>query len=123
MQVTLLLYIIIIVTVCYYHSVMSSHTSTNPCFFYGTLMSKSVLMRVIAPKSNLDSIRSRLEALDFKLAILKGYKRLQVKGEPYPGMILGSAEDIVEGTYVSGLTDGEMLRLDQFEGIVRKLAS
>jgi len=86
----------------------------NPCFFYGTLMSKSVLVRVIGHQ--MGSSLAVREGLVFERAVLKGYKRLRVKGQPYPAMVQGSASDVVKGIYVKGLTDSNLLRLDAYEG-------
>lgn len=61
-------------------------------------------------------------------ATLHGYRRHRVRGADYPGIILvnnngssssesnSSSSSSVLGTVVSGLTDGDIYRLDIFEG-------
>lgn len=88
---------------------MASHTA----FFYGTLMAPPVLFRVCygntrPPKAVTDLIKIRP-------AILHGHERRRVRGMDYPGMI-PSASSSVRGTLVTGLTDGDIWRLDIFEG-------
>ncbi|KAF7596565.1 hypothetical protein BBP40_000965 [Aspergillus hancockii] len=69
--------------------------------------------------------------LTFKPAILHGYRRHRVRGADYPGIVpvkqttrtTTTESDGVDGmasvlgTVVSGLTDGDLHRLDIFEGI------
>lgn len=63
--------------------------------------------------------------LTIRPAILHGYRRHRVRGADYPGIIpvgddasssSGSNNSSVLGTVVSGLTDGDIYRLDIFEG-------
>lgn len=51
----------------------------------------------------------------FTPAILHGYCRRRVQGADYPG-IVPDEEHVVFGTYATGLTDTNMLKLDIFEG-------
>jgi hypothetical protein len=48
-------------------------------------------------------------------ALLQGFCRHRVKGADYPGIVREIGHD-VKGTFVSGLTDGDVYRLDAFEG-------
>lgn len=48
-------------------------------------------------------------------AILHNHKRSRVKYCDYPGVIPQEGHS-VRGTYVTGLTDGDIYRLDMFEG-------
>jgi gamma-glutamylcyclotransferase (GGCT)/AIG2-like uncharacterized protein YtfP len=88
---------------------MSSHTA----FFYGTLMSPRVLHRVCHGPSLPNS--TTRNTLSIKPALLKGFRRHRVLHADYPG-IVPSPSATVRGTLVSGLTDGDMWRLDIFEG-------
>ncbi|TLS30575.1 hypothetical protein PpBr36_03128 [Pyricularia pennisetigena] len=51
----------------------------------------------------------------FRPAILHGYCRRRVKNADYPG-IVPDAEHTVRGTYVTGLTEANLVKLDFFEG-------
>ncbi|KAL4993086.1 hypothetical protein BDV10DRAFT_179749 [Aspergillus recurvatus] len=110
-------------------------------FFYGTLMAPQILHRVIHGSPTPQQWQKDL--LRFRPAILHGYRRHRVRGADYPGIIResGSGQDSttdgsgsvkekaalssghgtclhasVLGTVVSGLTDGDIHRLDIFEG-------
>lgn len=48
-------------------------------------------------------------------AILHDYRRHRVKGADYPGIVPHEGSS-VRGTYVTGLTDADIWRLDIFEG-------
>jgi hypothetical protein len=54
--------------------------------------------------------------LTFKPAILSGYVRRKVRFTDYPGITPAAASASVRGTYVHGLTDGDIWRLGIFEG-------
>lgn len=54
--------------------------------------------------------------LTFQPAILRGYVRRKVRFCDYPGITAAAAPASVRGTYVYGLTDGDMWRLGIFEG-------
>ena len=66
--------------------------------------------------------------LKFQPAVLHGYRRHRVRGADYPGIVLAekatesssaspsSSRTSVLGTLVSGLTDGDVHRLDIYEG-------
>ncbi|KAL1970793.1 hypothetical protein VTN77DRAFT_2627 [Rasamsonia byssochlamydoides] len=108
---------------------MGDHT----LFFYGTLMAPQILHRVIHGHSNPEPWQKAL--LTVKPAILHGYRRHRVRGADYPGIIPVTAktssdgstqgttpegssnmDHSVLGTLVTGLTDGDIYRLDCFEG-------
>ncbi|EME81638.1 uncharacterized protein MYCFIDRAFT_122853, partial [Pseudocercospora fijiensis CIRAD86] len=87
----------------------------HSAFFYGTLMAPQVLHRVchgshptsLPPTFNLTTLP----------ALLYAHRRHRVKGADYPAILPSSnPQDSVLGTYVSGLTDGDLWRLDIFEG-------
>ncbi|KAF5367492.1 hypothetical protein D9758_003740 [Tetrapyrgos nigripes] len=88
-------------------------------FFYGTLMHPKILLTVI----NNDGKHLRITP-----AILLNYTRHRVKRCEYPGIVpfergrklfdreLDQDERSVRGTLVTGLTEGDLDYLDQFEG-------
>ncbi|KAL9613275.1 MAG: hypothetical protein Q9167_002184 [Letrouitia subvulpina] len=76
-------------------------------------MAPPVLHRVCYGSSTPTAFQKSL--LQFQPAILHGYCRRRVLGCDYPA-IVPSADDTVRGTYVRGLTDGDIWRLDVFEG-------
>ena len=87
-----------------------SHTA----FFYGTLMAPQVLHRVIwGSASPPTPVHAGL--LSIRSAVLKGHVRRRVKSKDYPAVTPSSGEE-VRGTLVTGLTDGDVWRLDIFEG-------
>ncbi|KAF2657151.1 hypothetical protein K491DRAFT_691352 [Lophiostoma macrostomum CBS 122681] len=90
-----------------------SHTA----FFYGTLMAPPVLRRVIWGSST-NATQAQLDSLKIRPAILRNYQRHKVNYADYPA-ILPTPDDknsSVRGTLVTGLTDGDIWRLDIFEG-------
>ncbi|KAL7273726.1 hypothetical protein RUND412_003407 [Rhizina undulata] len=94
-----------------------SDSKTTPqgktAFFYGTLMSRKVLSRVIYGTSTPE--KWQCAHLRIRPAILHGYYRRQVRYVDYPGITPQHGMS-VRGTYVEGLTEGDVWRLDQFEG-------
>ena len=72
-------------------------------FVYGTLMFDDVWVALI--KNRYHKINARLE----------GYKRLEVNGEVYPGVIKAKESD-VDGVLMLGVRGVDMLVLDRFEG-------
>jgi gamma-glutamylcyclotransferase (GGCT)/AIG2-like uncharacterized protein YtfP len=72
-------------------------------FVYGTLMFAEVRAALI--KDRYHKVEARLE----------GFKRLEVKGQVYPGMIEAQAS-FVDGMLILGVQDTDMLLLDRFEG-------
>lgn len=92
-----------------------SSSGPHSAFFYGTLMAPKVLSRVCFGQNLPNSTTNRLSSLTFAPALLAGYRRHRVKNADYPGIIPNSNAE-VRGTYVTGLTDGDIFRLDQFEG-------
>ncbi|KGO63999.1 hypothetical protein PITC_013670 [Penicillium italicum] len=98
-------------------------------FFYGTLMAPQILHKVIHGQANPEPWQKAL--LRFQPAILHGYRRHRVQNADYPGIVAvpepqtdtekssapkTSAGTSVIGTLVSGLTDGDVHRLDRYEG-------
>ncbi|KAE8355757.1 AIG2-like family-domain-containing protein [Aspergillus coremiiformis] len=95
------------------YGVMGEHI----LFFYGTLMAPQILHRVIHGSPDPEPWQRAL--LTFKPAVLHGYRRHRVRGADYPGIVADRSADgaaSVLGTVVSGLTDGDIHRLDIFEG-------
>ncbi|KAJ6107535.1 disease resistance protein Aig2 [Penicillium sp. IBT 18751x] len=86
-------------------------------FFYGTLMAPQVLHRVIHGRREPELWQKTM--LRFQPAVLLGYRRHRVRGADYPGIVPASeatARSSVLGTLVCGLTDGDVHRLDMYEG-------
>ena len=91
-------------------------------------MAPQVLYRVCYSRPNPEPWQNSL--LTIKPAVLRDFSRHKVRGCDYPGIIptppLASASasansasppaKAVRGTLVSGLTDGDLWRLDRFEG-------
>jgi hypothetical protein len=91
-------------------------------------MAPQILHRVIHGTPNPEPWQKAM--LTFKPAILHGFRRHRVRGADYPGIVqvnkttttkLDAGSNIdgaasVLGTVVSGLTDGDIHRLDIFEG-------
>ncbi len=88
-----------------------SHTA----FFYGTLMAPPVLRRVIWG-SQSPPTPAHAFLLRIRPAILHAHERHKVKHADYPAIVPASAQTSVRGTLVEGLTDGDIWRLDIFEG-------
>jgi Gamma-glutamyl cyclotransferase, AIG2-like len=87
----------------------------HTAFFYGTLMAPPVLYRVCyGPSHPTNTLRNHSQ-LSIRPALLKGFRRHRVKYADYPG-IVPCASSTVRGTLVTGLTDGDVWRLDVFEG-------
>lgn len=77
-------------------------------------MVPQVLYRVCYGTPSPDS--SQTSHLIFQPAVLPGYVRRKVRDCDYPGITPAPAPAFVRGTYVRGLTDGDMWRLGIFEG-------
>lgn len=91
-------------------------------------MAPQVLHRVIHGSANPEPWQKAM--ISFQPAILHGYRRHRVKDAEYPAIIpvdqakddlstssdTSPARNSVLGTLVSGLTDGDVHRLDHFEG-------
>ncbi|KAF1996445.1 hypothetical protein P154DRAFT_498551 [Amniculicola lignicola CBS 123094] len=91
-----------------------SHTA----FFYGTLMAPPVLHRVIW--GNTSPPLTQTSLLKIRPAILHAYQRHKVKDADYPAILPEDGSSSVRGTLVTGLTDGDIWRLDIFEGFEYK---
>ncbi|KAF9691348.1 hypothetical protein EKO04_010834 [Ascochyta lentis] len=92
------------------HPVMS-HTA----FFYGTLMAPPVLHRVIWG-SPTPPTPAHAALLSIRPAKLHAHQRRKVRLADYPAVVPSAPENEVRGTLVEGLTDGDLWRLDIFEG-------
>ena len=88
-----------------------SHTA----FFYGTLMAPPVLHRVIWG-SQTPPTPAHASLLHIRPAILHMHRRHKVKQADYPAILPVDSPSSVRGTLVQGLTDGDIWRLDIFEG-------
>jgi gamma-glutamylcyclotransferase (GGCT)/AIG2-like uncharacterized protein YtfP len=93
---------------------MATAAGPHTAFFYGTLMAPRVLHRVCyGPSLPLSTTQNN--QLIARPALLKAFRRHRVLQADYPA-ILASENSTVRGTLVSGLTDGDIWRLDIFEG-------
>jgi len=89
---------------------MADGNSVSTGFFYGTLMSPSVLSRVLY--GEFDYNRTLADPVP---ALLQDHQRHKVRGCDYPAMIPKSNAS-VRGVLLAGLTDADWWRLDAFEG-------
>lgn len=94
---------------------MSSNDLGRTAFFYGTLMAPEVLHRVCHGSTSPTNPIYTTHNLKTYPAILPAHRRHRVKDADYPA-ILPHNESTVRGTYVTGLTDSDIWRLDIFEG-------
>lgn len=81
-------------------------------------MAREILYRVCYGSQKLaeGSFQASLAAaLTIKPAILHDYCRHKVKRADYPGIVMEKGHT-VRGTYVTGLTDHDIMMLDGFEG-------
>lgn len=76
-------------------------------FFYGTLMDPDVLAAVVG---------RRILPARTQPATLAGFRRVGLKGTPYPVIVPGAAADTVAGVVVAGLTAADVRNLKRFEG-------
>lgn len=76
-------------------------------------MAPEVFFSVVYGRSNPGKVYEDLHALH--PAVIDGYVRFRVKGADYPGIIAKEGES-VRGVYVTGLTEANMRKLDDFEG-------
>ncbi|KAL2074251.1 hypothetical protein VTL71DRAFT_8029 [Oculimacula yallundae] len=88
----------------------------NSAFFYGTLMAREIMYRCIYGEKKLTPVTALLAAnITRTPAILHNHCRHKVLEDDYPGVIPEEGHS-VRGLYVTGLTDGDIWRLDHFEG-------
>lgn len=85
-------------------------------FFYGTLMAPKVMHRVCHGSMSDDNPVYTQSNLKSTPAILHGHRRHRVQCADYPAILPTQDESTVRGTYVTGLTDADLWRLDIFEG-------
>lgn len=93
---------------------MDSTTGPHTAFFYGTLMAPKVLSRV-CHGPNVPLKTTGANALNIRPALLQSFRRHKVLHADYPA-IVPCEGSTVRGTLVTGLTDGDLWRLDIFEG-------
>jgi gamma-glutamylcyclotransferase (GGCT)/AIG2-like uncharacterized protein YtfP len=96
---------------------ISTPTMSHTAFFYGTLMAPQVLHRVIWG-SQTPPTPAHASLLRIRPAILHAHQRHKVKHADYPAILPtdSTCSSSVRGTLVQGLTDGDIWRLDIFEG-------
>ncbi|UPX19913.1 uncharacterized protein EKO05_0010162 [Ascochyta rabiei] len=92
-----------------------SSAMSHTAFFYGTLMAPPVLHRVIWG-SPTPPTPAHAALLSIRPAKLHAHQRRKVRHADYPAVVPAAPEDEVRGTLVEGLTDGDIWRLDIFEG-------
>ncbi|EAQ90510.1 hypothetical protein CHGG_02445 [Chaetomium globosum CBS 148.51] len=92
---------------------MPSDDGTHCAFFYGTLMAADVFHTVCYGTKDVPEEISNLHTSH--PAVLHGFCRRRVKYADYPGIIEDKDHNVV-GTFVTGLTNANMARLDHFEG-------
>jgi hypothetical protein len=92
-------------------------TMSHTAFFYGTLIAPQVLHRVIWG-SQTPPTPAHASLLRIRPAILHAHQRHKVKHADYPAILPtdSTSSSSVRGTLVEGLTDGDIWRLDIFEG-------
>ncbi|CAO3625701.1 unnamed protein product [Mucor hiemalis] len=92
--------------------------SNYSAFFYGSLMSKTVLLRVLCGANVTEQDKTlKLNSIRLFSASLKGYTRSSLKGEDYPAMTYtGNPDDTVDGVICQCLTQKDIEALDVFEG-------
>jgi len=90
-----------------------AETGGHTAFFYGTLMAPKVLYRVIYGSSNPSE--EKKAPLIVTSALLHNYCRHKVRYCDYPG-IVPEENKSVRGSYVTGLVQSDIWRLDAFEG-------
>lgn len=93
----------------------STTAMSHTAFFYGTLMAPPVLHRVIWG-SQTPPTPAHASLLSIRPAILHAHQRRHVRNADYPAVIPSAPASEVRGTIVQGLTDGDIWRLDIFEG-------
>ena len=81
-------------------------------FVYGTLMSEELLSWLLtgSPGNYKDILALR------QPAILKHYRRVPLKIDDYPALIVGTTSDQVEGFFVIPTCSSQWTKLDDFEG-------
>ncbi|CEG68643.1 hypothetical protein RMATCC62417_04860 [Rhizopus microsporus] len=87
-------------------------------FFYGSLMSPVVLIRVLLGSGVSEQAKlEKFKSIRLRPASLKGYIRSSLKGEDYPAIVhTGKEQDKVAGILCEGLSKLDVRALDTFEG-------
>jgi hypothetical protein len=75
-------------------------------FFYGTLMDRDVIVRVLARPVVREAM---------KPAVLRGWRRTCIRGASYPVVLRDKASQ-VEGITLDGISTAESERLSAYEG-------
>jgi hypothetical protein len=88
-------------------------------------MVRQILFRVLYSNENADKDPMYSEVISrmtFSPALLRNYLRHRVRHVSYPAVAPAKGKN-VQGIFVTGLTDGDIWRLDRFEGdqYVRKM--
>lgn len=83
------------------------------CLVPGTLMAPQVLYRVIFGSSEPEVWQKK--RIVIRPAILHEFRRHRVRTAEFPA-IVPNPSSTVRGTFITGLTDGDIIRLDSFEG-------
>ena len=78
-------------------------------------MAEKVLQRVCYGDSSPENPLIKTSKITTNDAILHNHRRQRVKGADYPAIVPHEGAS-VRGTYVTGLTDADVWRLDIFEG-------
>ncbi|KAK4895675.1 hypothetical protein LTR27_006156 [Elasticomyces elasticus] len=90
---------------------------SRSAFFYGTLMAPQVLHRVCHGSNNPSNPIYAAHQFKTFPAILHDYRRHRVLNADYPAILpVDAGSATVRGTFVTGLTDADIWRLDIFEG-------
>ena len=94
----------------------ATSSTLSTAFFYGTLIAPAVLSRVLFGPSHASATSTTRRPLHTpRPALLRGYERRRVRHADYPGIIPHEGGE-VKGVLVAGLTQGDVFRLDVFEG-------
>ncbi|CAG8846383.1 45937_t:CDS:2, partial [Gigaspora margarita] len=83
------------------------------CFFYGSLIFPEVMGRIL---SDYGKEKITVHLNSGAPAVLKGYKRRQVRGAWYPAIIKSNENDEAKGILLKGLSYNDILKLDDYEG-------
>jgi gamma-glutamylcyclotransferase (GGCT)/AIG2-like uncharacterized protein YtfP len=97
------------------NTTMASEPDSHSAFFYGTLMAPQVLHRVCHGSTSPSNPLYTTHNLKTYPAILHNHRRHRVKSADYPAIVKHEGSS-VRGTYVTGLTQNDIFRLDIFEG-------
>jgi hypothetical protein len=94
----------------------SPSSDGRSAFFYGTLMAPQVLYRVCHGSYSMHTSQHAPHNIKSHPAILYNHRRHRVHNADYPAILPNIPDSTVRGTFVTGLTDADIWRLDIFEG-------